>query len=46
MTEHPQRGRGRGWRLVVGKLGRVITFEMSINKITNKNEKEKIRKMY
>jgi hypothetical protein len=44
VTEHPQRGRGRGWRLVEGKLGRVITFEMSINKITNKNEKEKIRK--
>jgi hypothetical protein len=31
------RGRERGDREFVGKLGRGITFEMSINKITNKN---------
>lgn len=38
VEEHPQRqGPRRGSRrLVEGKLGRVITFEISINKITNK----------
>ena len=39
--EHPQRNRGKGdgWDrgVVEGKLGRGITFEMYINKITNKN---------
>jgi hypothetical protein len=36
--EHPHRGRGGGKRkgFVEGKLGRGITFEMPINKITNK----------
>jgi hypothetical protein len=29
-------GKRRGWGLVEGKRGRGITFEMYINKITNK----------
>jgi hypothetical protein len=44
--KHADRGRGEGMgegdkgkRFVEGKLGRGITFEMSINKITNKNKK-------
>jgi hypothetical protein len=38
--EHPHRGRGRGVEWVFlgeKKPGRKITFEMQINKITNKN---------
>ena len=31
-------GRWRGWGFIEGKLGKEITFEMSINKITNKKE--------
>jgi hypothetical protein len=40
--EHPHRGReGGGSRgFVAGKLGSKITFEMSINKISNKNEEK------
>jgi hypothetical protein len=42
--EHLHRGRGRGF--VEGKLGRGVTFEMSINKITHKKKRreEKRRK--
>ena len=39
MGKHPCRNRGeREWdrELAEGKLGRAITFEMSINKTTNK----------
>jgi hypothetical protein len=43
--EHPQRSRVRGGggdkKFVEGKLGRGITFEIQINKITNKNEKNR-----
>ena len=37
MWEHPHKGRGEGGDkgLAEGKLGRGITFEMQINKITN-----------
>jgi hypothetical protein len=33
-------GRGRDRELVEGRLGRGITFEMQINKISNKNKKK------
>jgi hypothetical protein len=32
------RGRGRGWEGFRGKLGKGITFEMKIKKITNKKK--------
>jgi hypothetical protein len=42
--------RGRGWGgtrgFVEGKLGRRIAVEMQINKITNKNEKKKTKRVY
>jgi hypothetical protein len=41
--KHPHRSRGavKGRGLVKGKLKKGITFEMQINKITNKNKKQK-----
>ena len=44
MGEHPHRGRlaeGGDRELVEGKLGRRITFELLINKISNFKKKKK-----
>ena len=45
MEEHPHRGRG-GARdeFVEGKLGRGITLEMAINKLTKKEKRRKKKK--